>query len=243
MKKQRRIAGFGGLDDINDLPDEKIKSDKSLINLIYSTSEDELVVIQDIIKEKLQNDIDNRLAKIPDLINPEFAVFDNRKIEKVTLKVLEIRRRRYTAFVYYYSHYDRTDDQMVQFIQMCNPDLSYIEAVRDLSNIKLVIGNLPRARKELIRYQVTEMHKKAYQKALENGNELAMTAAANNISKANTLDKDEIEIPWDQIIPPAFEPSNDIEVIGGKPVKDLDARIAKLKEKYMDEDIEYAEQV
>lgn len=240
--KNKRIAGFVPFNDDTPESTDHKKSDKDLIDLVYSTSEDELLIIQDLIKEKLDNENDNRLAKIPDLINPEFAVFDNRKIDKITPKVLDIRRRRYITFVYYYSHYDRTDDQMIRFIQLGNPGMSYIESVRDLSNIKLVIGNLPRARKELIRYQVTEMHKKAYQKALENGNEIAMTMAANNISKANALDKDDIDIPWDQMIPPALEPTSDIKAIGGKPIKDIDAKIAKLKAKYLD-DIEEAEQV
>jgi hypothetical protein len=241
--KSKRISGFGGSDEDDNFQFTEVKNkNKDLIDIVYSTPEDELLVIQDIIKEKLESDNDKRLAKMPNLATPEFNVFDNRKIEKVTNKVIEIRRRRYMAFVYYYSHYDRTDDQMVQFIQMCNPGLSYIEAIRDLSNIKLVIGNQGKARKELIRYQVTEMHKKAFQKALENDNEIGMTMAAKNMGVANALDKDDIDIPWEEMIPPALEPTSDIAAVGGKPIKDLDAKIVKLKAKYLD-DVQEAEEV
>jgi hypothetical protein len=213
-------------------------------SFVASISEEELIIVNDIIQERLQTDYAARLAKFPDLANAEFSVFDNRKIDKVTDKVMDIRRRRYIAFVHYYSHPDRTDDQMIQFIQLSNFDISYIEAMRDLSSIKLVIGNMPRARKELIRYQVSEMHKKAYQKALENNNEMGMTTAAANFAKANNLDKDDMEIPWDQMIPPAFEPTDDISVIGRLrlPEKELDAKIDKLKARY-DPDITDAEEV
>jgi hypothetical protein len=236
-----KIVGFGGLD-----PEESIeivfKEPVDVLKLVREASEAELLIIQDIIKERFE--ADNRMTKIPDLANPEFSVFDNRKIAEISDKVIEIRRRRYTAFVYYYSHYDRSDDQMVQFIQMCNPHLSYIEAIRDLSNIKLVIGNLPRARKELIRFQVTEMHKKAYQKAEGKNDPIAMTTAANNISKANGLDKDDIDIPWDQMIPPALEPTDDISVLGKERIsqEDLDNKIEKLKKRY-DPDITDVEEV
>jgi hypothetical protein len=216
---------------------------QQLSESISSMPEDELLVIYDILKEKLESDHANRMAKMPDLINPEFAVFDNRKVDKISEKVLHIRQRRYVAFVYYYSHPDRTDDQMIQFIQMANPQLSYIEALRDLSNIKLVIGNMPRARKDLIRWQVIEMHKKAYQKALENNNDLGMTTAANNIAKAAGLDKEDPEIPWDEINPPNFEPTADITVIDPdrkpKSPKEIDEQIAKLKSRYLQiEDVE-----
>lgn len=216
---------------------------KQLSESIASMPEDELLVFYDILKEKLESDHANRMAKMPDLINPEFSVFDNRKVDKISDKVLQIRQRRYVAFVYYYSHPDRTDDQMIQFIQMANPQLSYIEALRDLSNIKLVIGNMPRARKDLIRWQVIEMHKKAYQKALENNNDLGMTTAANNIAKAAGLDKEDPEIPWDEINPPNFEPTADITVIDPdrkpKSPKEIDEQIAKLKSRYLQiEDVE-----
>lgn len=216
---------------------------QQLSESISSMPEDELLVVYDILKEKLESDHANRMAKMPDLINPEFAVFDNRKVDKISDKVLQIRQRRYVAFVYYYSHPDRTDDQMIQFVQMANPQLSYIEALRDLSNIKLVIGNMPRARKDLIRWQVIEMHKKAYQKALENNNDLGMTTAANNIAKAAGLDKEDPEIPWDEINPPNFEPTADITVIDPdrkpKSPKEIDEQIAKLKSRYLQiEDVE-----
>jgi hypothetical protein len=236
----KKIVGFGAAFQDEEIPKAAFDK-KNLLELINEASEDELLVIQDVIRDKFG--LDRRLTKIPDLINSEFSVFDNRKIEKGTEKVLDIRRRRYIAFVYLYSHPDRTDDQMVSFIQLGNPYLSYIEAVRDLSNIKLVIGNLPRARRELVRIQEIEMHKKAYQKALEKENEQVMTMAARNMGKA-AGDKDELEIPWDQMITQAFEITDDITVTGRirLPEKELDAKIDKLKKRY-DPDVTDAEEV
>jgi len=210
--------------------------------IIEEIPEDELIILHDVVKEKLDSDHAIRLAKIPDLANPEFSVFDNRKIDKISPKVIDIRRRRYVSFVYYYSHPDRTDDQMISFIQMTNPDMSYIEAIRDLSCIKLVIGNMPKARRDLIRYQEIEMHKRAYQKAIEKDNEMAMTIAARNMGKA--AGDDNLEIPWDEAIPPQLEPSSDISIINPerkvKTPKEIDAQITKMRVKYLDdvEDIE-----
>lgn len=210
---------------------------ETVARFITSIEEDELLVVHDLIKEKLETDHAQRLAKMPDLANAEFSVFDNRKVEKISDKVIDIRRRRYIGFVYYYSHPDRTDDQMISFIQLSNPDLSYIEAIRDLSSIKLVIGNMPRARRDLIRYQEIEMHKRAYQKAIEKDNEMAMTVAARNMGKA--AGDDNLQIPWDEIIPPKLEITSDITVVDPtrkvKTPKEIDEQLARLKSKYLDE--------
>ena len=70
--------------------------------------------------------------------------------------------------------------------------------------------------------------------------------ALDKLAKYNRLDKEDIaELPFDKIIPVDWETTSDVTVLGAKPIENLDAEIAKLYKKYMDdieiEDIDYQE--
>ena len=186
--------------------------------------------------------INSKIDPLPELANNEFKVFDDRAVEKVTDKVIEIRKRRYVAFIYYYANFNRTDDQVVEFIRHCNPGLSYVQAVRDLTSIKNFMNNSVRVRRELIRYQVIQIHLRAAQIAEARNDAIGMAAAANGMTKAAQLDKDITEIPWEQLNPPLLEPTDNLEALGEGFEKrtNIEAEIAKMKKKYGDvEDVDY----
>jgi hypothetical protein len=210
-------------------------SPKDLDRLVNNLSEEDFNRLSRFVLKRNQVAFNGKIDPLPDFGNNEFKVFDERKeISKITDKVLEIRKRRYVAFVYYYSHIDQTDDQIIEFIKLCNPKLSYVQAAVDLNAIKNVIGNMPRVRKELIRYQVIELQKRAYQHAESLGNVDAMVAAANGIGKAANLDKDDPEIPWDEMLPPSFEPVNDLEALGEgfEKHQSVERDIERMRKKY-----------
>lgn len=174
-----------------------------------------------------------RLKSEEEFASKRFSVFDTRKKENVTPKVIEIRKRRYMAFVHLYSNPFKTDDDICEFLQFCNPEISYSTALLDLTFVKKAIGDINKSNKELYRIQVIDMHKRAYQKADENGNEVGMVAAANGISKAANLEKeDPDQYPWEEIIPPEFEPVHDIEAAGFERKPGIEEKIKKLKRKY-----------
>lgn len=194
-------------------------------------------------KRELQT-LDNSLTPLPTFASEEFQCFDDRPNAKVTEHVKQVRKRRYVAFIYYYRNVELTDDQVIQFIKLYEPTLSYTQAVRELSKVKHVMGNMPRVRKELVRYQVIEMHKRAFQKAEEAGDVKGMTAASNGIAMAANLDKDDPEIPWEEMISPAWEPVNDLTALGEgfEDKENLEDKIEKFKKKYGDaEDAEVVE--
>jgi hypothetical protein len=112
------------------------------------------------------------------------------------------------------------------------------QAYRDITNIKLLLGNVRNAGKEWHRHRVNVLLEKAAAAALENrtAEATALSKVATAFIKNNRLDIDDREqLPFDEIIPPTFEPTTDPTVIGLKPLPNLRRRIAELKEKYIGE--------
>jgi len=112
---------------------------------------------------------------------------------------------------------------------------SQTQAYRDVVTIKSVLGNVQNAAKEWHRYTVIKMLKDAYEEAKRIGKLKEMIMAADKLGKYTKLDKEELdEIPWDQIIPPSFEPSADPKLIGIKDnPEDIEKRKEKLRKKYL----------
>ncbi len=122
--------------------------------------------------------------------------------------------------------------------------ISQRQAYADIDAIKTVLGNIKNAHKEWHRYVVIEMCKKAFELAESNKDPKGMAMAADKLGKYTRLDQiEEDQLPWDQLIPPNFEPSTDITVLGFQHDPNIDKKIAALKRKYMPEveDVEFTE--
>ena len=131
-----------------------------------------------------------------------------------------------------------TDKQMATFL-MNTFGIAKQTAYLDVGNIKRLVGNVQNASKEFHRYTVIKMLKEAFLVAKYKHNPVAMAMAADKLAKATQLDKIDMEIPdWNAIIPPSFEPSSDVRLIGLKPMQDLQVRIKQLKQKYISDYIE-----
>ena len=134
-----------------------------------------------------------------------------------------------------------TDKQMATFL-MNTFGIVKQTAYSDVSSIKRLVGNVQNASKEFHRYTVIKMLKEAFLVAKHKHNPIAMAMAADKLAKATQLDKIDMEVPdWNTIIPPAFEPSSDVRLIGLKPMADLQQRIKKLKQKYISDFVEQSE--
>jgi len=119
-----------------------------------------------------------------------------------------------------------------------NHNLSETQAYRDIINIKLLLGNVREAGKEWHRYRVNFLLTKAAQMALDGQTKeaIAISKVAAVLVKNNKLDIDEgEELPFDEIVPPTFEPVTDPTVIGLKPIQNLKDKIEKTKQKYIGE--------
>lgn len=125
-------------------------------------------------------------------------------------------------------------------------EISNTQAYRDISNVRILLGNVKNAGKEWIRYLVNETLKKAIEDAKGMGKSgiKLMILASDKLGKYNRLDKeDSVEIPWDDIVPQSIEPTTDPTVLGIKALENKEEAIRKMYEKYRDEieieDIDY----
>lgn len=124
-------------------------------------------------------------------------------------------------------------------------DRSISQAYVDLSIIKSLLGNVPRAKKEFERHVASQMAKTAYELALNAKDKidimksLAMSKAAKELSNANRLNKMDVEeLPYDDIVPPTFEPVYDTKLIDAPDEKKTDALILKLRKTHNIQDIQ-----
>ena len=147
---------------------------------------------------------------------------------------MEIKRRWASVYAFWIDKPEASDRELVRFMKV-EFGIEKSQAYRDLPKIKLLLGNVKAAGKEYYRLMVVEMCKKAYSIALAKGDAKAMALAADKIGKYTKLDKDELEaLPWEQLFPPNFEPSNDVSVLGITLDADFEAKRERLRRKYMD---------
>lgn len=206
---------------------------KDIFDSLDGLDSDAKVLLYERLKDELDPNVNVKMAKMPELSSMKYNVFDDREVKNVSQKVLDIRHRRYILFVHMQSNPALTDQQLIDYIIGYKPNLSYDTAARDVSNVKSVVGNFDRASKELYRKQVIDMHKKAYQKAYENNNEMGMVSAANGITRAANLEKeDPDQFRWDLINPPNFEPVHDITAVGLERKPNIEKRIKQMMKKY-----------
>jgi len=157
---------------------------------------------------------------------------DEAELEKLSDRDKRIRERYITAFSSWLDNPTYTDKQMMNFITR-QFDVSVRQAFRDLGVIKTMLGNVRNANKEWHRHVVIQMCQEAYNLAKKRNDAKAMALAADKLGKYTRCDQLEAEaLPWDQIIPPSFEPSSDISILGFKPDPDIERKRAKLRKKY-----------
>jgi hypothetical protein len=143
-------------------------------------------------------------------------------------------RERYMLYVTKMLEFPQIPDtSMVNYIR----EMSGIEksqAYRDLSNVKIIVGNIKNASKEWNRYMVIEGLKKSYIRAIEKKNLIAEIAALTSIGKFSMLDKeDQDKIPWEELIPAEFEMSEDVSILSEKLAKpNTEERRKALREQY-----------
>lgn len=112
-------------------------------------------------------------------------------------------------------------------------EISLSQAYRDLDVVKTYFGNIKLVSKDLMRYIVEEMCKRAFDKAETEGNAMAMVAAANGIIKVRRLDQEDKEVDPDVMNIPNFEAVVDPAILGLPIIKDRAERVEKYRNKYL----------
>ena len=110
------------------------------------------------------------------------------------------------------------------------------QAYDDLKVIKQLLGDLNKASTDFHRWKFNNMIQRAYDLAELKKDPKSMVAAADKYAKYNKLNQEDAEaLPWHEILVQPFEPTNDPTVIGIKPIPNIQERIRKKLQQYIDD--------
>jgi hypothetical protein len=135
-------------------------------------------------------------------------------------------------WTYWYENPQKLEKDIVAYI-MSEFDLGKTRAYEELQNVKELMGNIKHPAKAFHRHVVKEMALESFQRAKEKDDPMAMVSATDKYGKYTGCDHDEEEsLPWDKIVPPTFEISDDIAILNPALVTpDIEALRAKLRAK------------
>lgn len=165
----------------------------------------------------------------------QLHLMEDRDVAKLYLSEtqLDIRDRLAAGYTHWLENPTTPDSEIVMFLRE-NYGVSQRQAYADIDAIRIMLGNIKNAHKEWHRFVVIEMCKQAYKKAEANNDPKAMAMAADKLGKYTRLDQvEEDQLPWDQLVPPNFEPSTDVSIMGFKRDPDIDHKRKRLMRKYM----------
>lgn len=183
----------------------------------------------------------NNLDRFRDVIFDDSAVLLGKGFLPVEIE--QIKRYRF-AFSMYLETPSITDRTLVNDM-VSNFGISMSQAYRDIANVKIILPSVKNAGREWIRYLVTEELKEIIEYTKRDDLSKAKyidqrIAALDKLAKYNKLNQpDEIDFNWENIVPIPIEPTNDVSVLGVKPLENKEEFIRKMYEKYKGEiDIE-----
>lgn len=109
-------------------------------------------------------------------------------------------------------------------------------AYYDIEIIEILLGQIKESSKVWKRFRVNSMLEDAYALAEKQENSKAMTLAADKMGRYNMLDKtDPDKIPFEEIIPQPFEPTDDPTSLGITKDPEIRKKKNKMLEKYLGE--------
>lgn len=101
--------------------------------------------------------------------------------------------------------------------------VSRTQAYRDVAMANRLVGSIQLAAKSWYRYMIVEGAKAAYEVAMTKRDVKAAASALDKIGKYTRCDKEEDKIDFTQMIPPSFEPSDDVTLLDGvTPIPNLE---------------------
>lgn len=108
--------------------------------------------------------------------------------------------------------------------------VSKSQAYRDIAMIDQLVGNIQLAAKSWYRYMIVEGGKKAFQLAMDNNDAKGAAAALDKIGKYTRADKEDDAFDFSQLIPPSFEPTDDVTTLEGlEEIDNLEQRRQELR--------------
>lgn len=108
--------------------------------------------------------------------------------------------------------------------------ISLAHAYRDVAAISKIVGNVQLSAKSWYRHMIIEGAKEGFEIAKKQSDAKGMAACLDKIGKYTRADKDDDAFDWNQMIPPSFEPSDDITLLEGiEPIENLEDERKKFR--------------
>lgn len=164
---------------------------------------------------------------------------------KVQPAVIDRLHRIRGIYLYFVSHPTVTEKEIFQRLTSGGlPGMAPVkrsQAFADMSITRYLIGNLELASKQFARWKINQELEEDIKKARAQQDYKAV-AALQKVRVANfrTDKEDELDVKYDNIIPPELFPTSDPTVLGFEPQKDLRTKIRAL-EKQLAPGAEYVE--
>ena len=162
--------------------------------------------------------------------------------QKLVDKVLRVRE----MYQWFIANPDGTDREFVN--EVCQRhEISKVTAYSDLAIVKTLLPTLGQASRDFHRWRASEMLMSTFKMAEKRKDTKTMERAATSYGKMHRVDiEDEIEMPYDKIVPQHFTATSDPRPLGIEPIPNLqekiDAMIAKYRKETIDiEDVEFEE--
>lgn len=167
----------------------------------------------------------------------EKHLFDNKEtaLQYLTPTQYEVKKRLMITVTKILDNPIYLDKEMVEFIEngcggKCKT-VSKSQAYRDMKAIKKYVGSIELYAKNWYRYLIIEGAKKAYIIAESQKDSKGMAAALDKIGKYTRADKEDDNFDYSQMIPPAFEPSDDAKLLENiKQIENLEEKRKQFRE-------------
>jgi len=93
--------------------------------------------------------------------------------------------------------------------------ISKSQAYNDISGLNKIIGSVQLPAKSWIRFMIIEGAKEGFEIAKTDRDAKGMAACLDKIGKYTRADKEDDDMDYSQMIPPGFEPTDDVTVLDG----------------------------
>ena len=111
--------------------------------------------------------------------------------------------------------------------------VSQSQAYRDVAMVNRLAGNIQLAAKSWYRYMIVEGGKRAFQLAIDNNDAKGAAAALDKIGKYTRADKEDDSFDYSQLVPPSFEPTDDVTTLEGiEPIDNLEQRRSDFRSQF-----------
>ena len=129
------------------------------------------------------------------------------------------------------------DTELVNFLMNgCGGNTDAVpqsQAYRDIGMINRLVGNIQLAAKAWYRYMIVEGGKKAFNMAIDKEDAKGAAAALDKIGKYTRSDKEDEKFDYSQLVPPSFEPSDDVTLLEGlEPIEDLEGTRSEMRSRF-----------